>query len=556
MTSAEDRVPLDVAELACMEFGRTVVRELGAKDLDADAVPRPAVVTVMGHVDHGKTSLLDALRSTSVAAGEAGGITQHIGAFEVAMPGSQKSLTFLDTPGHAAFSAMRARGAAVTDLVVLVVAADDGVMPQTKEALAHARHSGCPTVVALTKCDVAMADPARVRQQLLAEGLELEEAGGDVQVVETAAPVGLGLAELEDALLLQADLLELKASTSRAAEGVVVEASLDKGQGPVATVIIKQGTLRTGQFVAVGKAWGKVRSLRDASGKMLKQVNPGQPAEISGLKGVPEAGDPLAVFDWSARRAQDRHFRQRADSRRQLKERTQAASASEGETEEASARAETAPEPTLNVLIKADVQGSAEAVRDAVAALGDEEVRLEVVSTDVGPITIADVEMARDIGANILAFGVKPAVAAVETSAKNNGVRICQQRVIYHMLQDVKNMLAELAPRVEHEVTVGQAEVLQVFPRKTKQPSAIAGCRVKSGSVEAGQHFRVLRRGQNVFEGHCESIKRHQQEVERVGKGTECGILLTGFTDYQQGDVIECWQTEWRRTREVQPLGN
>ncbi|DBB16568.1 TPA: hypothetical protein ACH3X3_014829 [Trebouxia sp. C0006] len=295
-SSLEDRLPMDSAELAVMEFGRVAVISKEAQEVDADAEPRPAVVTVMGHVDHGKTSLLDALRKTSVAAGEAGGITQHIGAFEVKMPDSQQSLTFLDTPGHAAFSAMRARGAAITDLVVLVAAADDGVMPQTREAMAHCKAAGCPIVVALTKCDVPMAQPARVRQQLIAEGLELEEVGGSIQVVETAAPKGKGLLDLEEALMLQAEGLELKASPSRPAEAVVVEAKLDKGQGPVATAIVKKGSLEVGQFVVVGSQWGKVRSLRSAAGVNLKKATPGQPVEIAGLKGVPQAGDHLQVL--------------------------------------------------------------------------------------------------------------------------------------------------------------------------------------------------------------------------------------------------------------------
>ncbi|KAL0051199.1 hypothetical protein WJX82_003661 [Trebouxia sp. C0006] len=509
-SSLEDRLPMDSAELAVMEFGRVAVISKEAQEVDADAEPRPAVVTVMGHVDHGKTSLLDALRKTSVAAGEAGGITQHIGAFEVKMPDSQQSLTFLDTPGHAAFSAMRARGAAITDLVVLVAAADDGVMPQTREAMAHCKAAGCPIVVALTKCDVPMAQPARVRQQLIAEGLELEEVGGSIQVVETAAPKGKGLLDLEEALMLQAEGLELKASPSRPAEAVVVEAKLDKGQGPVATAIVKKGSLEVGQFVVVGSQWGKVRSLRSAAGVNLKKATPGQPVEIAGLKGVPQAGDHLQVLptEERAKRVSDAR-NERADKWRQEREKqvvmqqlqqqqeranaeaAAAADGNEGAAERQPSSLHALPEErNLVVIIKADVQGSVEAVREAVLALADSEVGVKVVSEGVGPVTTTDVDTAR-------------------------AVQVVQHRVIYRMLEEVNVMMAERAPMVEEEKIVGQANVLQVFDVKSKQAAAVAGCRVSEGSVQSGLQWRVMRGGKSVHQGACNSIKRHKLQVHQ-----------------------------------------
>eukprot|EP00887_Chlorella_sp_A99_P006846 scaffold2.g6846.t1 len=581
--SFEDLVSPDSAELAALELGKLAVVQ-GSESADADAQPRPAVVTVMGHVDHGKTTLLDALRSTAVAAGEAGGITQHIGAFEVCMPGSGASLTFLDTPGHAAFSAMRARGAAATDLAVLVVAADDGVMPQTLEAIAHARAAGksaarlcvcqvcCPIVVAITKCDAPNADPARVRRQLLGRGLELEEAGGSVQaragggrggravaaVVEVAAPKGIGLDALEEALLLQAELLELRASRSRRAAGVVVEARLDKGQGPVATVIVKRGMLRVGQAVVVGAEWGKVRSLRGTGGGGVAAALPGQPVEIAGLRGLPHAGDELmgvgsearvacATAPWPSVGGRAPPPLTRAVCRR----RARTANA------EYVRRARAAPaaggaegQRTLPLIIKADVQGSAEAVRDAVAGLSGEHVAVQVVHLGVGPISISDVQLAIPLGAKILGFNVRTAGADVDAQAKQKGLDIRCQRVIYHLLEDVGDLITGAAPKVEHEVVNGTAEVLQVFSLKGgrgKEASAVAGCRVTEGSLKAGARYRVLRGGEVVHEGACASLRRHKLDVETVGKGTECGVALEGGFAPALGDVLQARGGAWHR---------
>lgn len=508
-SSLEDRLPMDSAELAVMEFGRVAVMSKEAQEMDADAQPRPAVITVMGHVDHGKTSLLDALRKTSVAAGEAGGITQHIGAFEVKMPDSQQSLTFLDTPGHAAFSAMRARGAAITDLVVLVVAADDGVMPQTREALAHSKAAGCPIVVALTKCDVPMAEPKRVRQQLIAEGLELEEVGGSVQVVETAATKGTGLLELEEALMLQAEGLELKASPSCAAEAVVVEAKLDKGQGPVATAIVKRGSLEVGQYVVVGCQWGKLRSLRTAAGRSIKKALPGQPVEIAGLKGVPQAGDQLQVLPSEERvkRVSDARS-QRLDAFRQGREKQEVLL------------------QLHNQQVKAEAEAEAQAAAAAAAGSG---------AADAGD----DTEDKR-------APRVQPEEdrnLVVIIKADVQAVQVVEHRIIYRMLEEVSTMLAAKAPMVEEEKVVGQADVLQVFDTK-KQAAAVAGCRVREGSIQAGLQWRVMRGEAAVHQGSCESIKRHKLQVQQVGKGTECGVMLKDFTDFQPGDVLQCFSMQ------------
>ncbi|PRW44490.1 translation initiation factor [Chlorella sorokiniana] len=559
VASRHDLVSPDSAELAALEFGKiAVLARRGGRDapLDADAVPRPAVITVMGHVDHGKTTLLDAFRRTSVAAGEAGGITQHIGAFEVQMPGSQQSLTFLDTPGHAAFTSMRARGAAVTDIVVLVVAADDGIMPQTREAISHARAAGCPIVVAITKCDTERANAAKVRQQLVAAGLELEEVGGNVQVVEVAAPTGQGLPELEEALLLQAEMMELQAemmelqaSRSRRAEAVVIEAKMDKGQGPVATVVVKRGSLKVGQPMVVGTEWGRVRALRGTGGRTVDEVLPGQPAEIAGLKGLPQAGDQLLVVDSEERaqaisraRAQNAELHRRAALGRLVAEQQEAAGA-EGE------------QRTLPVIIKADVQGSAEAVHDALAHMCTEQVRVQVVHTGVGPVSHSDVQLAVPLGARILGFNVRSAAGDVEDVAKMHGIDIRCQRVIYHLMEDVGALLVGASPKQEVEVVAGAAEVLALFPLKGargKDAGVVAGCRVTEGSIKGSLQYRVMRGGEAVHTGPCASLKRHKLEVETVGKGTECGVLLEGFSDIQPGDVLQCITTELRATAQVQ----
>jgi translation initiation factor IF-2 len=560
-SSEEEAVSPDSAELAALELGipavlapkpRRAKRAAGDTDPAGAALPsRPAVITVMGHVDHGKTTLLDALRSTSVAAREAGGITQHVGAFEVRMPGSGHSLTFLDTPGHAAFSAMRARGAAVTDLVVLVVAADDGVMPQTKEALAHAQAAGCPIVVAITKCDLPAADPEKVRRQLATAGLPVEGYGGGVQTVEVAATQGKGLLELEEALMLEGEMLELRADPKTPAAGTVIEARLDRGQGPIATIIVTKGTLKVGQPVVVGSEWGKVRALRAPGGAAVGAdgVPPGLPAELVGLKGLPLAGDDLMVVA-SEERAQ-RVSRARAER-------------AEGRRHEALAASSSPPPPPprhrgripvehveevpeqkiMPIVVKADVQGSAEAVRDALSTLSSREVIVQVIHAGVGPITYSDVALAVPSGAKVLGFNVKVAADA-EAEAKARGVEILTRRVIYELLGDVGAWVEGMTPRELEEVVVGTADVLATFQvsvvgkgRGAKR--TVAGCRVGEGSMRAGMRVKVLRSGEVVAEGLCESLRRHRLEVDAVGAATECGVAVEGFEAFQPGDVLQC----------------
>lgn len=631
--SDQDIVSPDYAELVALELGfhSVEVARLEASASMAELIPRPPVVTVMGHVDHGKTTLLDALRETAVAAGEAGGITQHIGAFEINMPDSKASLTFLDTPGHAAFSAMRARGAAVTDIVVLVVAADDGVMAQTREAMAHARDARCPIVVAITKCDKPSADVARVRKQLMAEGLELEDIGGSVQVVEVSAVARtkMGMDKLEEALLLQSELMELKSPIDCPAEGAVIEAKLERGQGPVATLIVTRGTLKVGDVVVVGNQWGKVRSMRPASGAALKTVSPGQPAEVSGLKGLPLAGDEFRVVENEDRAQKLAKARSARSETARLQNQPQfvgptpqeqmemlfplskhtlgkgaisrdktgkivvAAGGGAGGGAAATSRAKAAAaakkaaaadlkshQKVIPIVLKADVQGSLEAVRDAIQALADEicsdqsimkpitnddgnggagataaattsEVKVSIILTGVGPVTAADVEFAATAGAIIVGFGVKGAPGS-DKIAKHEGVEVVSYRVIYHLLQYIEDMLLDAAPKIRVETVMGEAEVLKVFAvdKKGLKGSAVAGCRVVDGSMKGpGSVVRVVRKGEVVFTGPCVSLKKEKQAVDVVTKGTECGVVLQGWEDVKEGDVLQHIGVEMKRPR-------
>ena len=600
--SDQDIVSPDYAELVALELGFHSI-EVGRSEASAsmaELIPRPPVVTVMGHVDHGKTTLLDALRETSVAAGEAGGITQHIGAFEIKMPDSQASLTFLDTPGHAAFSAMRARGAAVTDIIVLVVAADDGVMAQTREAIAHARDARCPVVVAITKCDKPSADVARVRQQLMAESLELEDIGGTVQVVEVSAVARtkLGMDKLEEALLLQSELMELKSPIDCPAEGAVIEAKLERGQGPVATFIVTRGTLKVGDVVVVGNQWGKVRSMRPASGAALKTVSPGQPAEVSGLKGLPLAGDEFRVVKSEDRAQRLAKARSARSETARLQNQPQFVGPTPQEQMEllyplskhiinkgtsrdkdgkagiaAAAAADLkSHQKVIPIVLKADVQGSLEAVRDAIQALADEicsdesimkpittddndtganttEVKLSIIQTGVGPVTAADVEFAATARAIIVGFGVKGAPGS-DKIAKHEGVEVVSHRVIYHLLQYIEDMLLDAAPKIRVETVMGEAEVLKVFAvdKKGLKGSAVAGCRVVDGSMKGpGSVVRVVRKGEVVFTGPCVSLKKEKQVVDVVTKGTECGIVLQGWGDVKEGDMLQHIGVEMKR---------
>lgn len=524
-----DAIGIDVAELVAMEIGIHVKRLYSFEG--TEILPRPAVVTVMGHVDHGKTSILDALRQTSVAAKEAGGITQHLGAFVVSLP-SGSAITFLDTPGHAAFSAMRARGAAVTDIVVLVVAADDGVMPQTLEAISHANSAKVPIVVAINKCDKPSADPEKVKVQLASQGMLLEETGGDVQVVEVSAVTKIGLDNLEEALLLQAEMMDLKARFDGPAQAYVVEARLDKGRGPLATAIIKAGTLAIGKHVVVGTEWGRIRAIRDMSGKYTERATPALPVEIEGLKGLPRAGDDITVVNSEERARMLSAGRKRKfekDRLRKIAERR-----AEALEESNPARVK------LTIIIKADVQGTVQAVTDALETLNNNQVLVNVVHAGVGPISQSDVDMAKSCNACIVGFNIQSPPSSVSQVATRAKIMIKIHSVIYRLLEDIGNLVVEKAPGSFKTQIAGEAQVLNIFniPGNVK----IAGCRVTDGRLAKSETFRLMRSGEVVFEGHCASLKREKQDVRTVDKGKECGIRISDYDDFQIGDIIQCME--------------
>ncbi|CAO2832694.1 unnamed protein product [Amaranthus hypochondriacus] len=540
-----DTLSIDVAELVAMEVGVNVKR-LHASE-GSKILPRPPVVTVMGHVDHGKTSLLDALRQTSLASKEAGGITQHLGAFVVSMQ-SGASITFLDTPGHAAFSAMRARGAAVTDIVVLVVAADDGVMPQTLEAMSHAKSANVPIVVAINKCDKPGANPDRVKVQLASEGLALEEMGGDIQVVEVSAAKKTGLDSLEEALLLQAEMMELKARIDGPAQAYVVEARLDKGRGPLATAIVKAGTLVCGQHVVVGAEWGRIRAIRDTIGNFCQKAKPAMPVEIEGLKGLPMAGDDIVVVESEERaRMLSSGRKKKLETDRLLKieqERTETVSP----TEEATENVE------LPVIVKADVQGTVQAVTDSLRSLTCSQVSVNVVHVGVGPISESDLALAKACNACIVGFNIRSPPNSVVQEAERDSIKIILHRVIYHLLKDIGELIVEKAPGTLETKVAGEAQVLGIFELKGRSKSKgpdvkIAGCKVVTGHVSKTSLMKVLRSGEVIFEGVCSSLKQEQQDVEMVSKGKECGLVIQDCLDFQIGDVIQCWEENRRKPK-------
>ncbi|CAK7335663.1 unnamed protein product [Dovyalis caffra] len=545
VVSEFEPLSIDVAELVGMEVGVNVRRQHSNEG--SEILPRPVVVTVMGHVDHGKTSLLDALRETSVAAKEAGGITQHLGAFVVSMP-SGASITFLDTPGHAAFSAMRARGAAVTDLVVLVVAADDGVMPQTLEAMSHAKSANVPIVVAINKCDKPSANPGRVKLQLASEGLLLEEMGGDIQVVEVSAIAKTGLDNLEEAILLQAEMMDLKARVDGHAQAYVVEARLDKGRGPLATAIVKVGTLVCGQHVVVGSEWGRIRVIRDMSGKLTERARPAMPVVIEGLKGLPMAGDDVTVVE-SEERARmlsaGRKRKYEKDRLRQIMEQR-------AETNEPSEDDSVPKRTEMPLIVKADVQGTVQAVTDALRTLNSPQVFVNVVHLGVGPISQSDVDLAQACGACIVGFNVKSPPSSISQAAIVAGIKIMQHQVIYHLLDEVGNLIVDKAPGTLEAQVAGEAEVLDIFELKGRRKSAdvkIAGCRVIDGHFTKSSTMRLLRSGEVVFEGPCVSLKQKKHDVELVEKGNECGLVIHDCDDFQIGDVIQCVEQVVRKPK-------
>jgi translation initiation factor IF-2 len=545
MATITQSLDADTAELVVQEFGHRARRvsesdvEMGlegAVDSDAELQPRPPVVTVMGHVDHGKTSLLDALRSADVAAGEAGGITQHIGAYQVEMPDGAK-ITFIDTPGHEAFTAMRARGAGVTDIVVLVVAADDGVMPQTIEAIRHAKAAGAPLIVAINKMDKPDANPARVRQELLSYEVVVEEMGGETQDVEVSATKKTGLDKLTEAIALQAEILDLKANPTRAAEGTVIESRLDRGRGPVATVLVQKGTLKQGDIVVAGAEWGRVRAMLDDRARAVTQAGPSSPVEILGLAGVPSAGEPFVVVENESRAREIAEFRTR-----KLRDKAAGVTAgARGTLDEMLARIQAGEQKEVAVLIKADVQGSAEAIQATVLKLAHEEVRVRVLHAAVGQITESDIQLAKASNAVVLAFNVR-ATSQARDLAQREGVDIRYYSIIYEVSDDIEKLVqGKVAPK-ERERFLGYAEVRKVF--SITRVGKVAGCMVTDGVVKRGSGVRVLRDNVVIHNGELSQLKRFKDDVREVARGYECGLSFANFHDLQEGDVIECFETE------------
>ena len=545
MATITQSIDADTAELVVTELGHRPKRvsesdvELGlegATDEESALKPRPPVVTVMGHVDHGKTSLLDALRQTDVAAGEAGGITQHIGAYQVTLPSGAK-ITFIDTPGPEAFTALRARGASVTDIVVLVVAADDGVMPQTVEAIRHAKAAGAPIVVAINKIDKPGARPERVRTELLAHEVVVEAMGGDTIDVEVSALKRINLDKLEEAILLQAELLDLKANPDRAAEGTVIESRLDRGRGPVATVLVQKGTLRQGDIVVAGAEWGRVRAMLDDRGRQVKEAPPSMPVEILGLSAVPAAGEPFVVVQEEGRAREISEFRQR-----KLREKIAAGqTAARGTLDQMLARIQAGEQKEVAVLVKADVQGSAEAIAATVLKLGNDEVKVRVLHSAVGQITESDVQLAKASNAVIVAFNVR-ATAQARDLAQRDGVDIRYYSIIYDVATDIENLVkGKLAPK-EREKFLGYAEIRRVF--EITKVGKVAGCMVTEGVVKRGAGVRLLRDGVVIHTGELSQLKRFKDDVREVARGFECGMAFANWQDIREGDVIECFETE------------
>ncbi|MGZ5841999.1 MAG: translation initiation factor IF-2 [Xanthobacteraceae bacterium] len=545
MVTINDVIDADTAQLIAEEMGHSVRRvaeadvEEGLFDVADDPAQveaRAPVVTVMGHVDHGKTSLLDAIRSSDVAAGEAGGITQHIGAYQVTAPSGAK-ITFIDTPGHAAFTAMRARGAKVTDIVVLVVAADDGVMPQTVEAIHHAKAAKVPIIVAINKIDKPDAKPDRVRTDLLQHEIQVESMGGEVVDVEVSATKKMNIDKLLEMLGLQAEILDLKANPNRAAEGTVIEAKLDRGRGPVATVLIQRGTLHPGDIVVAGAEWGRVRALVSDTGEPVQSAGPSTPVEVLGFSGTPEAGDRLAVVESEAR------AREVTDYRARQKREKMAARATglRGSLEQMMAQAKTSGRKEFPLVIKADVQGSVEAIIGALDKLATDEVAARVLHSGVGGISESDVTLAEASGVPIIAFNVRANKEARE-AAERAGIEIRYYNIIYDLVDDVKKAMSGLLPPTLRETMLGNAQILEIF--KVSKVGNIAGCRVTDGTVERGANVRLIRDNVVIHEGKLSQLKRFKDDVREVGAGMECGMAFENYQDMRQGDVIECYRVE------------
>ncbi|MCZ8280222.1 MAG: translation initiation factor IF-2 [Acetobacteraceae bacterium] len=545
MATLTQSIDADTAELVVQEFGHRVKRvseadvEIGlegAQDADTELLPRPPVVTIMGHVDHGKTSLLDALRKTDVVAHEAGGITQHIGAYQITVPAGDR-VTFIDTPGHEAFTAMRARGASVTDMVVLVVAADDGVMPQTVEAIRHARAAKVPLIVAVNKIDKPGVKPERVKQELLQHEIVVESLGGETQEIEVSATQKINLDKLLEAISLQAEILDLRANPDRAAEGTVIESKLDRGRGPVATVLVQKGTLKQGDIVVAGAEWGRVRAMLDDKGRQLKDAGPSLPVEILGLSGVPTAGENFIAVENEARAREISEFRQR-----KLREKaTATAGAGRGSLTDMLARIQAGEQKEVAVVVKADVQGSSEAIGVTLGKLGNDEVRVRVLHSAVGQITESDIQLAKASDAVIVAFNVR-ATSQARDLAQREGVEIRYYSIIYEVADDIEKLVkGKLAP-VQREKFLGYAQILQVF--EVKRIGKVAGCRITEGQVKRGAGVRLLRDGVVIHQGELSTLRRFKDDVREVGNGLECGMSFANYDDIRVGDQIECYETE------------
>ena len=543
MSNINSELDFDTASLVCADFGvelemkldKTAEDELvetDFEDSEEDLLPRPPVVTIMGHVDHGKTSLLDYIRHAHVTAGEAGGITQHIGAYTVSLDG--RPITFLDTPGHEAFTAMRARGAQATDIAVLVVAADDGVMPQTIEAINHAKAAEVPVIIAINKMDKPTANPDRVKQDLTAHNLVPEEWGGDTICVPVSAHTGDGVDDLLEMILLQADMLQLRANPNRMAKGVIIEAKLDKARGPVATVLLQNGTLHVGDAIVAGMASGRVRALLNDRGERVQEAGPAMPVEISGFADVPSAGDDMFAVE-------DEHLARQVVEERREKQKAARVAASKVSLDNLFSRIDQAKQTTLNIIIKADVQGSVEAVKQALEKLSNDEVKVRVLHSAAGAINEGDISMASAFDCIIIGFNIRPD-NTIRDIAEREGVDIRLYRVIYQAIEDVQKAMKGLLDPEYKEVMLGTAEVRSTF--RITGAGTVAGCYIKSGKVQRNAEVRLIRDSVVIYEGKLSSLKRFKDDAKEVAEGYECGISFDGYNDIKEGDIIECFIME------------
>ena len=545
MATAQQEIDADTAELVVEEFGHNYKRiaasdvEIGLKTVNDDddaseLVSRPPVVTVMGHVDHGKTSLLDAMRSSDVAAGEAGGITQHIGAYQVNTASGSK-ITFIDTPGHSAFSEMRARGASVTDIVVLCVAADDGIMPQTVEAIHHAKAANVPIIIAVNKIDRPDADPARIRTDLLQHDIQVEEMGGEALAIDVSAKEHLNLDKLEEAITLQAELMDLKSNPNRPAEGIVVESKVEAGRGAVATVLVQRGTLQIGDILVAGKEYGRVRAMTDAMGKQLKEAGPAFPVEVLGLSGAPASGDEMAVVISEGRAREVAEFRERRERD------TYAAATTRGTLEEMFEKIKDGEAESLPIVLKGDVHGSVGAIKASLDSLATDEVRVNMLHSAVGGINESDVTLARASGAAIIGFNVR-ANPQARALAKRDGVEIRYYSIIYNLIDDLKAVLSGMLSPEIRETFLGNATIKEVF--NVSKVGKIAGCFVSEGLVRKGANVRLIRDEVVIHEGELSQLKRFKDDAAEVKEGVDCGMAFTNYQDMRAGDTIECFSVE------------